>query len=320
MVKEELGTTGAAEQKEKQLPEIVVSDKTIRNLIYVVREQQVMMDSDLAALYQVETKVFNQAVKRNIARFPDAFRFQLTNEEYEDLRSQIVTSNGRGGRRYLPYVFTEAGIAMLSAVLNSDIAIQVSIHIMMVFVEMRKFLVNNSVLFEKINEVNWRQQEYEKRTDDRFEKVFDYIAEHGETMQRIFFDGQIYDAFRLLVDLVGSAGTSIVLVDNYVDVDTLNILSKKRPAVDVCIYTMKQTKLTGKDVKNFNKQYPALEVRYTGLFHDRFLILDRSRAYHIGASLKDAGKKCFAVSLLEDAGITNDILQRLELEAEERAD
>lgn len=299
-------------QKEIRLPELNVSDKTIRNLIYIVHEQPVMMDSDLAALYQVETKVFNQAVKRNIARFPDAFRFQLTNEEYESLRSQIVTSNGRGGRRYLPYVFTEQGIAMLSAVLNSDIATQVSIQIMTMFVEMRRFLVNNTMLFEKISEVNWRQQEYEKKTDERFEKVFDYIAERGEPMWRIFFDGQIYDAFSLLVDLVGCADTSIVLVDNYVDISTLNILSKKKPNVDVCIYTMKQTKLTGWDIKNFNKQYPILELKYTEVFHDRFLILDRGRAYHIGASLKDAGKKCFAVSLLGDSVITNDILQRLE--------
>ena len=317
MEKEQQGTTEVREQKEKRFPEIVISDKTIQNLIYVVRGQQVMMDSDLAALYQVETKVFNQAVKRNIARFPDAFRFQLTDEEYGALRSQIVTSNGRGGRRYLPYVFTEQGIAMLSAVLNSDLAIQVSIHIMTAFVEMRKFFTNNAVLFERIHEMDWRQQEYEKKTDERFEKVFDYIAEHGESMQRVFFDGQIYDAFSLLVDLVGSADTSIILIDNYVDIGTLNILSKKGAGVTVCIYTARQTKLTGKDVENFNRQYPPLEVRYTGVFHDRFLILDRTRTYHIGASLKDAGRKCFAVSLLEDAGITKDILQRVELGAED---
>ncbi len=303
----------AAKLKEKRLPEIMTSDNTIRNLIFVVRGQQVMMDSDLAALYQVETKVFNQAVKRNIARFPDAFRFQLTDGEYADLRSQIVTSNGRGGRRYLPYVFTEQGIAMLSAVLNSDIAIQVSIQIMTAFVEMRSFLVNNTALFEKISEVNWRQQEYEKRTDERFEKVFDYIAENNEVKQKIFFDGQIYDAFSLLVELVGKAEKSIILIDNYVDVDTLNILAKKKRNVNVCIYTVKQTKLTAADVKCFNMQYPKLEVKYTGVFHDRFLLLDGSCIYHIGASLKDAGKKCFAISCLDDKKIIEHIMQRLTL-------
>ena len=311
MAKEQQGITEVTEQKEIQLPEIIVSDKTIRNLIFVVREQQVMMDSDLAALYQVETKVFNQAVKRNIARFPDAFRFQLTNEEYEGLRSQIVTSNGRGGRRYLPYVFTEQGIAMLSAVLNSDIAIQVSIQIMAAFVEMRRFLVNNTVLFEKISEVNWRQQEFEKKTDERFKKVFNYIAEHNEVKQKIFFDGQIYDAFSLLVELVGKAEKTIILIDNYVDVDTLNILAKKKRNVNACIYTVKQTKLTAADVRNFNRQYPKLEVKYTGAFHDRFLILDDDCTYHIGASLKDAGTKCFAISLMEDRRIVKEILQDL---------
>lgn len=313
MEKEQQGTTEATEHKVNQLSEIVVSDKMIRNLIYVVRGQQVMMDSDLAALYQVETKVFNQAVKRNIARFPDAFRFQLTNEEYEGLRSQIVTSNGRGGRRYLPYVFTEQGIAMLSAVLNSNIAIQVSIQIMTAFVEMRRFLVNNTVLFEKINEVNWRQQEYEKKTDERFEKVFDYIAEHNEVKQKVFFDGQIYDAFSLLVELVGRAEKSIILIDNYVDVGTLNILAKKNAGVSVCIYTLKGTRLSSLDVKNFNKQFPKLEVRYTETFHDRFLILDSIRMYHIGASLKDAGKKCFAIGVLEDDAMIKDILHRLRI-------
>lgn len=311
MAKEQQGITEVTEQKEIQLPEIIVSDKTIRNLIFVVREQQVMMDSDLAALYQVETKVFNQAVKRNIARFPNAFRFQLTNEEYEGLRSQIVTSNGRGGRRYLPYVFTEQGIAMLSAVLNSDIAIQVSIQIMTAFVEMRRFLVNNTVLFEKISEVNWRQQEFEKKTDERFKKVFNYIAEHNEVKQKIFFDGQIYDAFSLLVELVGKAEKSITLIDNYVDVDTLNILAKKKRNVNACIYTVKQTKLTAADVNNFNRQYPKLEVKYTGVFHDRFLIVDSVRAYHIGASLKDAGKKCFAINCIENEGLIKDVLNRL---------
>lgn len=290
---------------------VVVSDKVIKSLIYVVRGHQVMMDSDLAALYQVETKVFNQAVKRNIMRFPDSFRFQLTDDEYKNLKSQIVTSSGRGGRRYLPYVFTEQGIAMLSAVLNSDIAIQVSIHIMTAFVEMRKFLVNNAVLFERISDVELKQSEYQKRTDERFEQVFDYIAEHEEVKQKIFFEGQIYDAFSLLIKLVGNAEKSIILIDNYVDVGTLNILAKKKRNVNVCIYTMRQTKLTSADVKNFNRQYPKLEVKYTGSFHDRFLIVDGGSAYHIGASLKDAGKKCFAINQMEDIQIIKEIVYRL---------
>ncbi|MCI9229393.1 MAG: ORF6N domain-containing protein [Dorea sp.] len=259
----------------------------IKSMIYVVRNQQVMIDSDLAMLYQVETKRLNEAVKRNIARFPNEFRFQLTEKELESLRSQFATSNNRemedgkkGGRRYLPYVFTEQGIAMLSAILRSDVAIQVSINIMKSFVEMRRFIANNALLFERISTVELRQLEYQKQTDEKLEQIFEYISEHA-------------------------------------DVGTLNLLSKKNSDVAVTIYTQKQTKLTKADVKNFNAQYPTLKIKYTKVFHDRFLILDRTTAYHVGASLKDAGKKCFGINLIQDAGIIKDILQRLKLETEE---
>lgn len=177
---------------------VIADTKDIKSLIYVVRGQQVMLDSDLAMLYQVETKVFNQAVSRNIERFPENFRFQLTKEEFEALRSQIVTSNGRGGRRYRPYMFTEQGIAMLSGVLRSDVAIQVSIHIMNTFVEMRRFIANNALLFEKVSDIELKQLEYQKSTDEKFDKVFQYIEDHAESEQKIFFDGQIYDAFSLI--------------------------------------------------------------------------------------------------------------------------
>jgi hypothetical protein len=298
-------------------PKIEISESTIKYLIYEFRGQQVMLDSDLAMLYQVETKVFNQAVKRNIERFPENYRFQLNKEEFDSLRSQIVTSNVKGGRRYMPYVFTEQGIAMLSAVLRSDIAVQISIKIMNTFVEMRKFLTNNSLMFERINEMEVKQLAFQKSTDERFDKIFNYISEHKESSQKIFFDGQIYDAFSLLVDLVLKAEKKLVLVDNYVDMGTLNILAKKKAGVEAIVYTVRRTRLSETDVNNFNQQYPTLEVRYTGVFHDRFLILDDVSAYHIGASLKDAGKKCFGISLIEDRRIVNDILERLKLESEE---
>lgn len=176
----------------------------IQNLIYVIRNQQVMLDSDLAALYQVETKVFNQAVKRNIARFPESFRFQLNKDEDDFLKSQIVTSKiadssdeNRGGRRYLPYAFTEQGIAMLSSVLRSDVAIQVSINIMNAFVEMRRFISTNALLFERISSVELKQLQYQKQTDERLAQIFEYISNHVEDNQKVFFEGQIYDAFNL---------------------------------------------------------------------------------------------------------------------------
>ena len=244
----------------------------IRNMIYTVRNQQVMLDNDLAKLYQVETKRLNEAVKRNIARFPEEFRFQLNEEETEFLRSQIATLNendGRGKhRKYLPYVFTEQGIAMLSAVLRSDTAIQTSIVIMKSFVEMRHFMADNSILFERISAIELKQLTYQKQTDKKLEQVFEFISEHEESNQKVFFDGQIYDAFSLLVSLIQKAEKEITLIDGYLDIGTLNLLAKKNTGVSVTVYTHQNTKLTDIDLINFNSQYPDLLVKYTNAFHD----------------------------------------------------
>ena len=308
-------------QKEAEVPAIEIVQPAIEKLIYVIRDKQVMVDSDLAMLYQVETGALNRAVKRNIKRFPEDFRFQLTVEEYENLKCQSgissMNENGYGGRRTLPYVFTEQGISMLASVLHSEVAVNVSIGIMRAFVEMRRFIANNALLFERISNVELKQLEYQKQTDEKLEQIFEYISEHEEASQKVFFDGQIYDAFSLIVSLIQKAGEKITLIDGYVDVGTLNLLSKKNENVSVTIYTQKRTRLTKTDTENFNAQYPTLEVKYTKVFHDRFLILDRETAYHVGASLKDAGKKCFGINLIQDAGIIKDILQRLELEMEE---
>ncbi|MCD7836478.1 MAG: ORF6N domain-containing protein [Lachnospiraceae bacterium] len=308
--------------KNTQIAEIIESvQPDIKNLIYVVRNQQVMIDSDLALLYQVETGNLNKAMKRNQKRFPEDFCFQLTKQEYENLKFQSGSSslngNGYGGRRYMPYAYTEQGISMLASVLRSEIAIDASIRIMRTFVEMRRFIANNALLFERISNVELKQLEYQKQTDEKLDQIFEYISEHEESSQKVFFDGQIYDAFGLLVSLIQKAEKNITLIDGYVDVNTLNLLCKKNGNVSVTIYTHKKTKLSDADVNKFNAQYPTLNVKYTKAFHDRFLILDEKIAYHIGASLKDAGKKCFAVSLLQDAGVVQDILQRLELETEE---
>ena len=299
-------------EKTSNIVSVVSDTNDIRNLIYFVRGKQVMIDSDLAKLYQVETKIFNQSVNRNLERFPESFRFQLTKDEYDSLRSQIVTSNKRGGRRYMPYMFTEQGIAMLSSVLRSNIAIQVSIKIMNTFVEMRRFVTNNSLLFEKVSSIELKQLEYQKKTDEKFDKVFKYIDGRKEVEQKIFFDGQIYDAFSLITSIIQKAKNEIILIDGYVSLDTLNILTKKKNCVDVKIYTYENSKLSTKDIENFNKQYPKLLVNKTSAFHDRFIILDSKKVYHIGASLKDAGKKCFAISLLNDSKIVLDLLNRLQ--------
>ena len=290
-----------------------VSNSVIRSLIYTVRGQQVMLDSDLAMLYQVETRRLNESVKRNIARFPESFCFQMTKEEYDSLMSQIATSNteGRGGRRKLPYCFTEPGIAMLSAVLHSDVAVDVSVRIMNTFVEMRRFIANNSLLFEKISDVELKQLEYQKETNEKFDKVFEYISDHAESEQKIFFEGQIYDAFSLIASLIQKAKKKLDLVDGYVDVKTLNLLAKKKKGVSVTIYTHPKTSMTQTDISNFNRQYPMLTVKKTSAFHDRFLIIDDSDVYHIGASIKDAGSKCFGITLIQDSQIANDLISRL---------
>ena len=297
-------------QKEKEITskddkEAAIVEMTqfnIENLIYVIRGKQVMMDSDLAVLYRVETGNLNKAMKRNQKRFPEDFCFQLSKEEFENLKFQSGSSsldgNGYGGRRYMPYVYTEQGISMLASVLRSEIAINVSIRIMRTFVEMRRFIANNALLFEHISAVELRQLEYQKQTDEKLEQIFEYISEHGESNQKVFFEGQIYDAFSLIASLIQKAEKEIMLIDAYVDVGTLNLLSKKKEGVSVTIYTQKRTRLSRIDVENFNAQYPDLEVKYTKTFHDRFLILDKETAYHVGASLKDAGKKCFGISLL----------------------
>ena len=206
---------------------------------------------------------------------------------------------------------------MLASVLHSEVAIKVSIGIMRAFVEMRRFIANNALLFERISNVELKQLEYQKQTDEKLDQIFEYISDHEESNQKVFFDGQIFDAFSLIVSLIQKAEKEIVLIDGYVDIGTLNLLTKKNENVTVVMYTLKRTKLSQEDVNNFNSQYPLLEVRYTKVFHDRFLILDKKNVYHIGASLKDAGKKCFGISLIEDAGIVRDILQRLEIETEE---
>ena len=293
-------------EKSKEI--ISLDANEIKNRIFTIRGKQVMLDSDLAELYGYEVKKLNQQVKRNVERFPEDFMFQLNKDEVPDsLKSQIVTLNERGNKRglhlkKLPYAFTEQGIYMLSTVLRGELAVKQSIYIMRAFREMRHFIANNAALFDRISKVELTQLEFQKHTEERFDKIFEYIGDQKETRQKIFYDGQIYDAFSLLIELIQKAEQEIILIDGYVDVSTLNLLAKKNAGVSVTIYTFTKTKLTAQDVATFNAQYPQLEVKHTNIFHDRFLILDGKTVYHIGASLKDAGKKCFAVSEMKDAG------------------
>ncbi len=283
--------------------------ENIKNLIYTIRGKQVMLDSDVAMLYHYTTKNVNKAMKRNIDRFPEDFCFQLTEDEVENLRFQNGTSSLEkekyGGRRYLPYVYTEQGISMLAGVLKNEIAVQVSINIIRAFVEMRRFIANNGQVFERLANVEYKLLEQAKELSNhekKFDAVFNELQKDKETefKQQIFFNGQIYDAYSLIIDIIKSAKTKILIIDNYIDDSILQMLSKKNKNVEVVILTSQNCNLTKLDIQKFNKQYPSLKISYTNKFHDRFIVIDNKELYHCGASLKDLGKKCFAISKIED--------------------
>lgn len=284
------------------------SSDNIRNLIYTIRGKQVMLDSDVAMLYQYTTKNINKAMKRNLDRFPEDFCFELTEREMSNLRFQNGTSNlenNYGGRRYLPYVYTEQGISMLAGILKNEIAVQVSINIMRAFVEMQKFIQSNGQVFDRLTNVEYKLLEQGKTLtehEEKFEKVFDELQknEKKEFKQKIFFDGQIYDAYSLIIDIIKRAQNKILIIDNYLDDSIFEMLQKKNKYVEVVILTIQNNSLTKLDVQKFNKQYPTLKIAYTNKFHDRFIIIDNNELYHCGASLKDLGKKCFAISKIED--------------------
>ncbi|WP_282191903.1 ORF6N domain-containing protein [Adlercreutzia caecimuris] len=301
------------------MPEVSIEAQVEENpgrFIHILRDKQVVIDSDLAFLYEVETKYLNRVASRHADRFPDDFRFQLDKDEYENLRCQIVTSSdnqsGHGGRRYMPYAYTEQGVAMLSGLLNSPKAVQVSVGIMRAFVEMRKFIANNAALLDRMATIEYRQLEYQQSTDERFDKVFGYLEAHALPSQKIFFKGEMFDAFTLLVDLVKTAEKSLTVIDGYVDEKTLNILSKKNDGVECRLVTYPSASLTSSDVTVFESQHGPLSICRTSDFHDRFLVVDDDALYHIGASLKDAGKKTFAMTLIGDEELKSALLDKLD--------
>ncbi|MCR5622045.1 MAG: ORF6N domain-containing protein [Treponema sp.] len=306
-----------------------ITAKAIESNILTIRNQQVMIDRDLAELYGVETKALNQAVKRNIERFPDDFMFQLTKEEAGDWKSQIMNSNDdisrsqivtlkkdedRRGQniKYLPYAFTEQGVAMLSSVLKSQTAVEVNIQIMRAFVAMRHFFQNNAQVFAEINTIKKQLLDtnvHQKETDKKVEELFELIDKYNvKETQGIFFQGQIFDAYAKFESFIAQAKQEIILIDNYVDMSILERLAKKKKTVTVIIYTDPKTKLTAQDIQKFNAQYPTLTLKHTAKMHDRFMIIDQKILYHIGASLKDLGKKCFAFETL-DASLIGHLLK-----------
>ncbi len=269
----------------------------VESRIFTIRGVQVILDSDLAKLYGTITKRFNEQVQRNIQRFPTTFMFQLSSEEWTSLRSQFATINGRGHhRKYLPYVFTEHGVIMAAAILKSVIADQASVKVVEAFVAMRRFLAVNAPIFQRLEHIEYKLLE----NDHKFDQVFAKLEEKAlEPKQGIFFDGQIYDAYEFICGLIKSTKTRIVLIDNYVDDTVLTMLDKREAGVDATIYTQKISAQFQLDITKHNAQYPAIDVKTFSKSHDRFLILD-NQVYLIGASLKDLGKKWFAVALMSE--------------------
>ncbi len=302
----------------------LITSGEIQRRIHNMRGVQVMLDSDLAALYGVEVKKLNQQVKRNKDRFPEEFCFQLTADEGrllrsqfatlkdESLRSQIVTLKGTGKhRKYLPYAFTEQGVAMLSAVLKSDTAVRTSIQIINAFVAMRRFIAANAEVFQRLAAVERKQSEHKAEVDHKFEEIFNAIEERDiKPKQGIFFEGQIFDAHQFVSNLIRTAKKSIVLIDNYIDDRVLTLLSKAGKKVRITILTRSITRQLALDIEKYNAQCPPLAVREFDHAHDRFLIIDDRTVYHFGASLKDLGKKWFAFSRFDKAAFK--LLERVE--------
>jgi len=269
-----------------------------------------MLDSDVAMLYHYETKNINKAMKRNIERFPDDFCFQLTKEELAQMWFQFGTTfikeniKYRSGK-YLPYVYTEQGISMLAGVLKNELAIKVSINIIRAFIEMRKFLNNNGQIFERLTSLEYKQIENEKN----FRQLFKIFQQEESVKQKIFFQGQIYDSYSLIINIIKKAKSKILIIDNYVDESILKMLSKKEKGVEVVILTSNKSNIKDIDIQKFNKEYPIVKVAKTNKFHDRFILIANKELYHCGASIKDLGNKCFAINKIED----KEIIQKLSL-------
>ena len=276
--------------------DLVINEQNIQSKIFSIRNKQVMIDRDLAELYGVETKVFNQAVKRNIKRFPEMFRFQLVESEKNELVTNCDRFKTLKHSTSLPYAFTEQGVSMLSAVLKSDIAIEISIKIIESFVNMRKLISSNSLMFERFERIERRLSLH----DDNFNKIFNAIEDKSlKPKQGIFYDGQIFDAYVFVADLIKSAKSSIILIDNFVDETVLMLLSKRASTCKATIYTKTISKQLQLDLKKHNEQYLHVEIKKFNSSHDRFLMIDEKEIYHIGASLKDLGKKWFGFSKME---------------------
>ena len=283
----------------------IIQELKIENMIYEIRGKQVMLDSDLARLYGVETKRVNEAVKNNIHKFPDRFSWKLTCDEFIDLRSKFSTSslNNYGGRRYLPRVFTEQGVAMLATILKSKVATEVSIKIMDAFVAMRKYISSNLIEQKYINNLVMKHEE-------QISTIFDYFDKNCNDTE-IYFKGQIYDAYSKILDIFLSAKDSLIIIDSYADKYLLDMISKVNVSVVIVLST--KSRLSELDVNKYGQEYDNLTLIYNDSFHDRFIILDKKEMYHLGTSINNAGTKTFAINKVEDKRWLELVLKEIDL-------
>lgn len=268
----------------------------IQNQIFTIRGVKIMLDRDLAELYGVEVKRLNEQIKRNSERFPNSFCFQLSDNEKLELVANCDRFNTLKHSSVNPRAFTEQGVAMLSAILRSQTAVKVSIQIMQAFVEMKKFISTNLAIFQRLDKVEQKQFE----SDQKFNKIFKALEDKSiKPKQGIFYDGQVFDAYVFVADLIKSANSAIVLIDNYIDESILQLFTKRKKDVKVSLYTKKFSKILKQDLEKHNSQYSEIVINKFTKAHDRFLIIDEKDVYHFGASLKDLGKKWFAFSKME---------------------
>ena len=289
-------------------------NERIENMIYEIRGKQVMLDSDLARLYQIETKRINEAVRNNSLKFPERFSWKLTDMEFDSLRSKISTSKndlGKGGRRYNPRVFTEQGVAMLATILKTKVAIQTSIQIMDAFVMMRKYMSNELLDQQYIKNILLKHENKLMELDDSvllLQKTFDKL-ESKELLNQIYFDGEIYDSYSKILDIMSKAKKEITIIDNYADKVVLDMI--RRLKVSVTLITKNNSLLSKIDIEKYNKQYNNLIVKYNNTFHDRYIILDKAIVYHCGASINYIGYKTFSINKLQDKEVIDLLINKI---------
>ena len=291
-----------------------IEKKRIEDCIIEIRGMQVMLDSDVAYFYEIETRKLNQQMRRNEERFPGDFCFQLNSEEFSILKSQNATSSlNWGGNRKLPYVYTEQGIMALSGVIKNDIAVQMSIKIVRAFIAMRKFILQNSETLLELARLQNRQINFEIETNNRFNEVLTLIDKKELPKQTIFYEEQYYDAYEFISSLIRKANKSIILIDPYQDNKSLSFTKNKKRDVTVYLYKSSKSKLTNEDISIFEKEYGHIEVNIIETFHDRFLIIDKEECYSLGTSINYAGKRTFGINKIIEPAIITSLLNKIGL-------